>query len=308
MHMDKSKLLVIVALFAVLMIFSGCVGGLGKPKEQVISGSQAFAGGSQGLAVSFIAGQPPAQVFEGQPFAVAVQIDNKGEADVSEAKVTLTGIDTSEQGFNLLSDVKVQTFSVEGVTKLDTTIAPGGQHVAIFDFGGRSIFATSSFTAQAVVFYNYETRALAAACLKENAFQQTIGGTEVCKISGVKAVQSSGAPIQVTSIEETPSGFLVKVRNSGKGTAFVRPAQLPESETELTLTVRDRVAVSAEVAGQTLVCTPSTILLANGEGQTFCRMPDLTGRGDFVEQLQIILSYGYVDRASTTFSVQDVPV
>jgi len=303
--MDKSKLIVIVVLFAILITFSGC---FGKPRERDITESQAFAGGSQGLTVSFIAGQPPAQIFEGQPFTIAVQIDNKGEADAVDATVTLAGIDTSAQGFNLISE-KTQLFSIEGVTKLDTTITPGGQHIAIFDFNGRSIFATSSFTAQAVVSYNYETRALAAACLQENAFQQTIGGTEVCKVSGVKAVQSSGAPVQVTSVEQTPSGFLIKIRNAGKGTAFVSSSgALPESDSQLTLSERDRVSITTEVAGQTLTCTPGVILLANGEGQTFCRAPDLTGRGDFVDQLQITLNYGYVDRASTTFSVQDVPV
>ncbi len=305
--MDKKISFLIVVLFAVLVAFSGCSS---KTKTQTTTAQAAFVGGSQGLALSFLPGEPPAQLVDCQHFTAGIQVENKGEANASMV-LYLSGIDLD--GFNMKGD-RAATLNLNPAKKIGQSVVPGQQKVQSFEFDGRDVFATGSFTLYANALYNYQTQAVSSVCLNENVYQQTTGGPETCKVSGTKTVENSGAPIKVTSVEENPGGFIVKVSNSGKGYSFLGPNDILPVINSVTRDTdilsnpdqKDKVKIQAKIGANTLTCSPDAITLVNGAGQTFCDMPTNI-KGTFVDLLEMTVSYGYADRTSTAFTIENIP-
>jgi hypothetical protein len=156
--------------------------------------------------------------------------------------------------------------------------------------------------------YAYTSKAVAAACVKESIYQQTISGKEICTLTGSKTAETSGAPVKVTSIEELPTGFNIKVKNVGGGYTFkYSVGAFPQNESGINpFNEKDRVIVSSVKLGNTTIttgCSPQDLFLVNNEAQFFCRATLGGAAAEAVEQLVIELNYGYVSTASTTFTV-----
>ncbi|MCX6774817.1 MAG: hypothetical protein NTY99_01860 [DPANN group archaeon] len=321
--MDRKISFLIVALFAVLVAFSGCSS---KTTTQTTTIQTAFVGGTQGLAISLLPGQPPAQIFEGQPFTIAVQVDNKGEGNLSFAPiavkgealtqiptygaVSLAGIDPARFGIN--STVRYIKDPLDSVKKIGTSTVPGGQTQIIFEATSAPNItgASADFPLQLSVFYKYTSKSAASVCLRENIYQQVTAGPEVCKVTGTKTVSAQGAPVKVTAIEENPAGgnkvgFSIKIANVGKGTAFSSDS-LPTSASQIDYTMLNKVKVNSVKVGDTnATCTPAagnTVLLVNNAGTLYCTY-DTTGKGTVVDLLTVELAYGYTESVSTTLKV-----
>jgi len=51
--------------------------------------------GTQGIVMSFVAQNPPSEIFEGSPMTVLIDYSNKGAIDIKNGRLYLTGYDSS---------------------------------------------------------------------------------------------------------------------------------------------------------------------------------------------------------------------
>ncbi|MFH0869414.1 MAG: hypothetical protein V1839_04260 [archaeon] len=302
--MDKKYFLVALLLIAVMFV-SGCTSNAKQTASQV-----AAVGGSQGLALTFMPGQPPAEVYENNGFQIAVNVENKGEFAIDSAnpaKIFLTGIDPTS--FELDPQGEQDIDKLAAVNKVGSSTIPGGQKPVIWKAKRANVPVTSTFTAQALAIYRYQTNAIATVCLKENIYQQTSGGTELCKLSEVKAVQNLGAPVKVSSIEEMPTGFKIKISNVGGGAPFVKEDGSYTATSDSNIdkyNELNKVKIKASIPHVTVECPSDELMLVNGAAETFCQA-DLTAPQEYTDLLTVTLDYGYRQMTSTTFKVTHVP-
>jgi len=261
-------------------------------------------------------GQPPSQIFEVQPFLIGVQLENKGEGNLTTVPpypskiygyVSIAGIDVSR--FNTTQSQEI-TRPLSPTMKIINSPVPGGQDQITFEAKAPDIIgAQTQYPLEVSVLYLYSSTATAAACLKENIYAATVSGKEICKLVGTKPVESSGAPIKVTSIEELPTGFNIKIKNVGTGYPFkVNAASFPKTKSAIDqFSEKDRVAVTSvklEDIDLTANCAPSELFLVNNEAQFFCRAELGKASAEAVKQLIVTLDYGYVSSVSTTLNIQ----
>lgn len=327
--MDKKYAFLLLVFFVAIIAISGCTS---NTKTQQIQKQAAFVGGTDGLKISLLPGQPPTQIFSGQPFIIGVQVDNKGEGNLVEISssgevigappgpspgppapgavfgyISLAGIDVSN--FGTTQYLPINTV-LNPVSKIGSSVIPGGQTQIIFNPTAPGIVgAQAQYPLKVAAIYYYSSKAVAAACLKEDIYQQTISGKEICKLVGTKVVEASGAPVKVTSIEELPTGFNIKVKNAGTGYPFaVNSASFQKTEGAINqYSEKDRVHLLSVVLGNTDIttsCTQKELFLVNGEAQVFCTATLGGAAAETVEQLVITLSYGYVTTTSTTLNIQ----
>ncbi|MEM4248512.1 MAG: hypothetical protein QXH80_04530 [Candidatus Nanoarchaeia archaeon] len=304
--MDKKYKILLVILFVALIAFSGCAK---KQKTEAIPAAAAFVGGSDGIKISLLPGQPQSPVYENQQFQIGVQIENKGEGEVTPPIwLSVSGINVDSFKLDPAPPVSIAT-SLMPVRKTGNTIIPGGQTQKMFKAKAPEIVgAEQQFPLRVAAIYNYASKAVAAACIKEDLYQQTTGGTEICKLTGSKTVASAGAPIKVTSVEENPSGFQIKIKNVGGGYPF-KYATFPTTEGAINqYEDKNWVTIKSITLGKTELkdnCGQTEVYLVNNEAQIFCTA-DLQAQTEYVEQLTIELSYGYVSTVSTTLNVQGI--
>jgi len=310
--MNTKKYLVvplIALLFVGLMFVSGC-----SKKTTETTGS-AFAGGSRGLDVSFISGAPPKEVFEKTGFPISISIENKGESDVTDAKLYIGGIDVNS--FNITQTLPVSVPILTAVRKSGTTITPGTPQIVTLTSEGYQydIPGDTDFTMIARVCYPYSTNAIAKACLKENIVKQSIG-SEVCEVSGSLNSESSGGPIKITSVKEVPMGeskvgFQITVENVGGGTPYIGTDCQNLEFTAL----NKLIGISGTIAGTAIDCNTGDdttsdsgeVYLADGKATILFCSYDITGVTSAVEEtLTITTTYNYLSEAKQSFTVRNI--
>ena len=190
-------------------------------------------------------------------------------------------------------------------------VVPGGQEEIAYAAKGYQYdvpgAGLNDLTLTATVCYPYKTTAIALACLSPNLLAETVG-KEVCKVSGEKNPQSSGAPVKVTSVVELPlgkhkAGFQVKIKDVGNGNAFQKPVDGCRDMKQSDL---GKIAVSAALGTTSLSCSPPTVTLAeNKEATTTCKPAgDLAIEGVSQQVLTVTLGYNYLTQTSQKFNVK----
>ena len=101
-----------------------------------------------------------------------------------------------------------ESVEIDGVVKnFQGTILVGDKIDMSFDDLNYLPDASGNFyaTLRANLCYNYETRATTLMCVKRELLEN-INQRQICDLSGKKPVFDSGAPIQVTAVEQNPAG------------------------------------------------------------------------------------------------------
>ncbi len=298
----KSAKIYLAVIILMLFLFSGCI-SFGQKEGTT---ARTFLGGNQGLMLSFPAGQVT-EVFEKNPFTVIVRVDNRGEADVDKARISIGGV---------ISGVDyTESLSASGLI-LGEQIQ-GGTDIMQFDSPkGISVEADRIFTLAVTATYPYNTTAVATACIKESAVQQTVGQVEVCR-QGQLAVQSSGAPVQVVSLTQLPTGFQFTIANAGGGTPYVATGAEPYSAdagADLESAERDKVYVTSigllETGGWytnfAVKCGKREVKLSNNQATVFCEIDLSKLKGTYTDTLTIVLQYGYKQSASRQIKIYNI--
>ncbi len=197
----------IFVLFAVSLLFliTAC-----EEEEGDLDIPEPFTGGSQGLIAEFeeigIVEEGEYSFYEDELIPMQIIFKNKGEEDVDigDLTVELKGILIQDfsgiaSGALTNSDLleKISEFNSEGGEILiDFTPAGGASYLQEISGAHYTINPFIVYT------YRYSTKAL----VPEVCFKENLRDVRLCNVKETKTIFSSGAPIQVTSVEEETAG------------------------------------------------------------------------------------------------------
>jgi len=310
MNAKKSLILGLAAFFFIALVFSsGCSEAEAEPTT-----GQTFVGGSQGLVMAFLQNQPPSQVFQDNPFNVAVQIENKGETDVSKENIKISVEGINPASFDDPSTELNITSDLTGVKYTAGTIIQGGKAFESFsdEFTYTAPIPSGSlaFNLRGKMCYKYATSGISKICLGRNIFTQTTG-TQSCQPSGTKTVESSAAPIKISSVEQAPSGtgftFIIKLANVGGGEVYDR-GQLSKCDSgSLSFSDIDKVYVEEVSIGGVAIASCSDKIVRI-DTPIICTVgQDLIAEGGAYEDfLQLSLKYGYSQTVPLALTVSSI--
>ncbi len=313
MGVKKKSIIYIVLMFSLLAFASGCTQQTAEVKEESVG--TYFVGGTSGLDVRFAEGEPPTEFYENESIPISIILENKGETDVVNPKVFISGVPPSawEDG---VSTSKQLESTLEGISKFGETTTPGGQTDYTFGNVNFDLPITTGSISQrtyATACYNYSTDIVTSICMKQNIAKQ-VSGREVCELSGARSIENSAAPIQVTTVREEPRSrnqvsITFIVENKGSGDVYWTPGELDCN----TLTPRDidKVKVSsinlgAKSLDNGITCngltTDNLLRMSDGVGTFVCHINVLENE-EYLDLLTMTLDYGYSAEASKTLKI-----
>lgn len=218
------KYIVGILMLIVLLFAYGC-----SPSENT-SATTPYIGGTKGIVAHF---EPlgiwndatsTEEIFEDETFPIEITLQNKGEEDVlaGKAKAKLLGIALNDFSGIVAQGTLSNAAVIEKVSEVNTD---GGEITLDFTPGSTKAkylipLAGASYDVQlfAEAIYDYKTHAeVPQVCFKED-----FSNPDICTIDETKTVFASGAPIQVTGVEEKRAGtgkiaLEFKVENVGGG-------------------------------------------------------------------------------------------
>lgn len=326
--MKKILLILSILTIAVLLVLTGCEPG---GSQDVGPSSTPFVGGVTALAMEFVEGAPPDEIFDdGQyPFAINIKIENLGEDDVetSDGYIEITGIDGKEFGLSSQDELKIDLpYDINGVVKnFQGVVLVGDTIIAEFNdlnFEKNIRGNWDGPRIRANLCYNYETEATTAVCLKEDMLTN-IDTKEICELTGDKPVFNSGAPIQITRVGQTPLGsdkIQIQFEISHVGETNDRFYKLDtECDDRTTNTDKDLVyfEVETEIEGSSADCSglrdsksqgnAGYVELFNGKPRTVVCSFDVSGiQGTYEKQIVSKLEYRYYQFIEKNVLVKDV--
>jgi len=192
---------VIIPILALALLFTGCATSEETTPRKLTN----YVGGTDGLSIEFEEDAPPDKVFDNgeEDFFIALKIENEGEYTVEKGGIiaSLSGINKND--FSLSSLHKKSNFD------LDREYEDRSGGIDTIDFGDANykIDLSSDFATRIIadVCYEYRTVAAAAICLKKDTRQHRTA--DACLISNEDIeFENSGAPIQITDVDEASSG------------------------------------------------------------------------------------------------------
>ncbi len=305
----------VVLLLAVLLFIISCQ----QQPTQPGSGQfyEKFRTGSEGLAISFIADQPPARIFDTDEAFFAINVENRGAKDVGYPGdiIYLSGFDS-----RILTGVPITGVQIEKTEGKTSTSSVGGRGVAEFR-AISSKLPTESYQTPivATACYSYETIAEANICLDSDP--RSNAQRKVCTPQAL-SLGTQGAPISVSSVDisavKGSSTLKFKIRNSGSGDVFrfggdyltkCSPYVGLDRFNDL-----DRVQVfDVKIGGVSI--TPSCQLTIDGNARLINNEATFTCKVDtssfpttgVVTTLSVDLKYGYRSQVSRKLEVLRTP-
>jgi hypothetical protein len=279
--MRKAILITCLALLLVLSI--GCDG---KKEQQGIPTSK-FVGGTQGLTIEFATGSLPDKVLDkDQPFGISVVLTNKGDHTIdqgADATVKITGIDPTDFGVSAGDLVQDAAAQIRGAQKDTEGNMIQGETISLdFPQSGASfthqkeIAGSVTYSVRADVCYKYGTVVNTKLCVLEDILGTQGAADKLCKINEEKAVDNSGAPVQISAFRESVSSankvaFVFKITHTGTGTVHEE-----SSECSKEFQQKDKVHVKIDTGlSDGLMCSGLQDGTASGSD---CQQPDRPGK------------------------------
>jgi len=304
----RNRIALVLILIAVSTVFYGCTNpetggsslfGTGKDKNTG-SATQNYNTGIQGLTLSFLANNPPAELYNGQTFPFVLEIYNKGVTDTNPY-VTLTGFDKNIINVNWANR---QPGIISGKSQLNPIGGYGfiDDNVKVALPNGVDTFTTP---VTAIACYEYVTEGIATLCVDPDP---TNNRDDICAAKLVQLSGGQGAPVMITKIEAKPSigtnYFLITISNADKTGSVIKSTKVSTCTEQLTYQEVDVVDVaSASLGSQQISCEPATIRLVSGVGTTICEVSGLSGSA-YTTSLILNLRYGYKTSITKTLNIR----
>jgi hypothetical protein len=278
--------------------------------------------GKDGLVMKFLPNAPPNEVIENTPVPIALELFNKGAADIENSKIVLV------TDRNLLS-VDQEEFSVqlEGKKKEN----PLGENV-IKTFNGMAHTIRGAeqedTTVRVIACYPYRTELGAQVCIDPDVTGQKTGKPAGCP-PGKKTYSGQGAPVAVVSVETTmiPTSdgagvvprFVIEVENVGKGSVYQKEQH--EKACSSAGLAREEIGLidaGGSFLGETpLKCSKTQLRIEHIQrGNEFydvdravmtCEGEDIPSTTQaYIGTLRLTLDYGYKDTISKAIKVKRV--
>ena len=319
-------------LVALLLIMTACSNNNNDSNYE----GTPFIGGDNGIILSFGQGAPPENVYDGGDFqfGINVQMENEGEYTIEEGKanVKISGILSSD--FN-----NVDLFHTTEEDLIKTSKDPDGNvlkgttyHAEFNDLDyTSSLEGSQQFTIRADVCYDYGTTTTTKLCFREDLLDSTKEG--VCDVNGAKTVHNSGAPVQITSLEESATGsnkiaFTFNIEKKGNGnifkSKFIGGGEIPDEQCKSVRKFEDKVWVDVDFDGNSDLNGATTcqglkdsgngndpdrqgfVTLYSGEKSVRCtvNLEDDSVKGDYEKIITIKLRYDYQEHINTNILVK----
>lgn len=309
------KIITILAVF-LLVFLAGCT-----EKEETSVAGKSFVGGTQGLALTFLSGLPPAEVFDSDnPFQIGVKIENKGEYDIEDANgvvISITGINAADFGTSA-SDLVMNPEDALNGARIDSSgnvVAGDYTTVEFPEMNYHTIVSGSvPFTVRANACYEYGTKAQGRLCVRKD-LRGVTGEAGVCNPDRVVPAENSGAPIQITNFKQNVAGsnkidFFFTIKKVGAiGDSLHKSGSNCDS-----VSVANRDIVYVEVEDTDLgslscsglkdgTATSGYVTLFNDEREVRCSQT-IDDPDDFEKVVQINLEYEYKQYIDTQIKVK----
>ncbi|MGV8162009.1 MAG: hypothetical protein ACP5N2_01595 [Candidatus Nanoarchaeia archaeon] len=308
------------AIFAVLLLtalfVAACDGG-NNPN----TGATGFIGGTKGLDISFYADAPPLTTPDNgqQEFDIIVEIANGGEDAVEpeEAYVKLSGFPPEAFGVELADLTKFPEETIDANIKSadGTVITSTPIPVTFTGFNYDAVeVASRSFPIRAEICYDYLTKGAAELCIKENFNSNK--ADDICQVTASRAISTSGAPVQITSIKQSTAGadktrFTFTIQNMDSGDIY-RTGSLCEDVTSN----KNKVFVSIGNIGQDDVrcvglsggtTSAGYVTLVPDQARDVSCTVTVLNRNNRIQPFTIDLSYGYLKFIDTSILIEHTP-
>jgi len=313
-------LLLVLALFVLTACSTGSQTNSGNP----------FIGGSNALAISFVSGAPPAQIFDNKQgsFQVTVQVKNVGENDIAtgDGYVQIEGIAPQEFGVTS-AEFKQDMPAIKGARKTGSgTVVSGNQQLVTFgpltyqqnvngNIASNKIIATAC--------YNYMTKATTQACVKKDGVDDSSQKNAVCTIEETKSVANSAGPLQVTQVSQIPLGnqkvqvqFTIgRTSTAANELFFKKDTDCDDSQINLNkyvvhvkvLPIVNELYSASCTGWQTGSGSEGDITLFDGAPrQLQCTFNVGNTNTDFQTPINVELSYRYMQQIDTPILIKDV--
>ena len=313
----------IIVLTGLLLLVAGCQGSAGGSDTGTSAPRDPFLGGSEGLEIEFLDGEPPEEVTDQGvfPFQAIVTLQNQGEFDLKrdDVRVDLIGFLPEDFGANpsdlddrrpeddLIPKIRDSEGNIQDPILTEVTFPEVGD---TFNFHG-SVTGNTVFIFRADVCYKYQTKALSQICVLQDLIN--INDDSICDPSTSKTTHSSASPLQVSRFRQTVSGrdkisFSFDVTHSGDGDVYKEgdatspPGHCPKDTRERREKL-NRVKVTVDTGLSNLRCvgfegsTTGFITLVNGKRTVTCTQELDPDRNDFTKNVDITLDFNYRDDA-----------
>jgi hypothetical protein len=280
--------------------------------------------GTEGIVVSF-ADDLSYTIYEGSPLSIVVNVNNKGRFDEPYGRIVLSGFDPFIMPFSELAPnnnyAVIYLPEIEGVKPYNEE---GGFETISFEILANNIYLSNFEKYEPKLMlsscYYYETTANPTVCISSDPFNTKL---KICDPFKPIIMQSQGAPVAVTKIEQEPMkdfvNFIVTIEHIGNGNIvninqesvdacpFLKHNNMNEVEFEMNL-------------GNTLnpECTPNDkVRLVNGKAVVFCKFqlrPESSqnfyseySEDMYTKQLEIKLKYFYNTNVYKTLKISKTP-
>jgi len=294
--------LILPLLVVSMLILAGC------GQETAGPSLSPYAGGWKGVIASFEDMGVVSdigninEVYENEQFPVDVRVENNGEFELAagDIDVQLKGVDPGQ--FGLPSGIISNAGVLERVSEF---LPEGGEEV--MSFGNAQYDVTGLFYLAhfyATVEYPYKTFvAVTDVCYKEDLRDRS-----VCNVESSKSSFSSGAPITVTSVKESPAGrgqFYLEYKISNLGGGKVKANAADDYSSVYGEVLFDMKTDTSEwecvSRGNTNI-----VRLTNGEGVIRCKYPKSGSMPEdtlFTKQVDLDLTYIYQSTIDTEVKI-----
>ena len=316
----KKILLILFMVF--LLALSGCND---KGGEKTTKASSQFVGGKEGLQIDFVGGTPPAEVLDqDQTFGASIKLTNVGEYDVpaTKAKVTLSGFASGDFGVSEGALVQEIQEEMMGASR-DATGSQINGAILTLDFPAdgsafahqKAIAGSVTYNIKADVCYEYASYANSKLCILKDILGSKGKTDNLCEINGIKPVDSSGAPVQITNFRESVASsnkisFVFTVEHNAKGSVYEKGTDCEEDFNK-----RNKVVVNVDTGiSGTLSCSglqgagtsspiKGTATLLNNKREIRCTQT-IDNPSDYEKLIELSLEYDYRNTVSTKVTVK----
>ena len=305
------RLVIAISLLAIFLV-SGCVGAQSETPTEgggVLSNLfgkktevsyKPFVTGTDGLAFSFVKGEPPESALIAEQFPITFVVENRGAIDVPAGKLKLSMSNARVFG---LGSTGAKTNSEKLAARQITGLAGSKEIIEIGEakFAGIPPLAAESKAIVIDTCYPYKTKLAAELCAAARDGE--------CDPAAQKSFYSSSAPVQFSEYKQISArknadgmfdlSFSFKVRNAGTGTVYKNAGCSEGSELASIESVN--FAGQQYFGEEKLSCFPDIyrdgiILSDDKEGRTMrCTLKGVPALTGFQEQLQITISYSYAE-------------
>jgi hypothetical protein len=290
-----------LAITSMILVLAGC-------------SSNAGIGGTRGVEINFMTGNPPTTLYKGEPLSIVVEMRNNGiypnpddfPGSYFDGKLYLYGYDPSQiESFfpkQIPSDFYGRQSDGEGgyLEGSYTTLTFTSSSVNL-----PSGVNSADTKIMASVCYKYRTVSSPTVCVDPDPYTTKIKN-KPCSIDQV-SMSSQYGPVVVSSVKEIASGDLVKfkisISNVGGG-LIIDTNYMNNCPFSLDYTNTDTVYVSGILSSTNIYCDNNGKLhMKDGSGTILCSVSKPVENSAFKAPLRINLDYGYIKTIQTNLKI-----